>query len=262
MQKQPTINDVTGVAPLNRGMCQNVCVRAHKILTPHVAKNARILKIRSLASLGSAVSDTGVHLPCTQGFAVHSLFLTSDMPDAPTMSAADNMTAARQKVGHPRLLGANPNSHFLESMPVNGMFSLYLNGRFFRQRTVKEEFWTEDPTALITMLLRHSNDGQLHSLRRNRVQGDIALIDFLQTDVMKRNLPRLCPASLWALAHCMGKQRFTFATVTGTGNLKGDANFLLDFNRYLTEEKQVDPAAYEPLIHDHKGDSRRRVRRH
>ena len=92
---------------------------------------------------------------------------------------------------------------------------------------MKEEFWTEDPTALtellvkdvqwyeqhfrktskmLTMLLRHGNDQQLRNLRRrNRIQGDIALIDFLQTDVMKRNFPKLCPASLWALAHRMDK---------------------------------------------------------
>ena len=42
----------------------------------------------------------------------------------------------------------------------------------------------------------------------------------------------------------MDKQRFTFATVTGTNNLRGDANFLLEFNRYL-EDKRVDPATYE-----------------
>ena len=63
----------------------------------------------------SAVSDEGVYLPCIQGFAVHSLFPTSNMPGAPTMSTADNMTAARQKVGHPGILGANPNSYFLKT---------------------------------------------------------------------------------------------------------------------------------------------------
>ena len=62
---------------------------------------------------------------------------------------------------------------------------------------------------------------------------DIVLIDFLQTDVMRRNFPKLCPASSWALAHCMDKQRFTFGIVTGTNQLRGDANFLLEFNRYL-----------------------------
>ena len=61
---------------------------------------------------------------------------------------------------------------------------------------------------------------------------------------MKRNFPKLCPASLWALAHCMDKQRFTFGIITGTNNLRGDANFLLEFNRYL-EGKQVDPATYD-----------------
>ena len=99
-------------------------------------------------------------------------------------------------------------------------------------------------SKMITMLLRHSNDEQLRNLRRNRIQGDIVLTDFLQTDVMKRNFPTLCPASLWALAHCMDKKRFTLATVKDTNNLRGDANFMLTFNRYL-EEKRVDPATYE-----------------
>ena len=120
-------------------------------------------------------------------------------------------------------LGANPRSYFLKTMHdyqrmdmFNGMFSLYLNGRFFKQKSMRDEFWTEDPTALtelltkdgqwydqclrkvskmITMLLRHSDDQQIRFLRRNRIQGDIVLIDFLQTDVMKRNFPTLCPAS-------------------------------------------------------------------
>ena len=78
---------------------------------------------------------------------------------------------------------------------------------------------------MLTMLLRHGNSRELRHLRRNRIQGDIALIDFLQTDVMKRNFPKLCPASLWALAHCMDKQRFTFRTIVGTDNLRGDATF-------------------------------------
>ena len=165
----------------------------------------------------SAAADAGVHLPHTLGFAVHSLFLTSSMPGAPTRSAADNLAAAHQKVSPPSILGANPSSYFLKSVPnlqrmdmFNGTFSLYLNGRFFHQKAVREEFWTEDPTALtellvkdsqwyeqrfrkvskmITMLLRHNNDQQLRSLRRSRIQGDIVLIDFLQTDVMKRNFP-------------------------------------------------------------------------
>ena len=148
----------------------------------------------------------------------------------------------------------------------NGTFSLYLNGRFFQQKSVREEFWAEDPTALtellvkdgqwyeqhfrkvskmITMLLRHNNDQQIRSLRRNRIQGDIVLIDFLQTDVMKRNFPTLCPSSLWAPAHCMEKKRFSFGTVEGTNNLRGDPDFLLHFNRYLTEEKRVGSATYE-----------------
>ena len=98
---------------------------------------------------------------------------------------------------------------------------------------------------MFTMLLRHNNSPQLRALRRNRIQGDIALIDFLLTDVMQRNFLKLCPASLWALAHCMDKQRFTFGIVVGTNNLWGDPDFLMRFNRYLTEKKQVDPAEYE-----------------
>ena len=221
----------------------------------------------------SAVSDAGAYLPCLSSSAVHSLALASNMPGAPTKSTADNMTASRQKVGPPSILGADPtqtatSSRTLRSTDVwtcSMACSASMNGRFFRQKDVKEEFWTEDPTALtellvndvqwceqhfrklsnmLTMLLHHSNDQQLRNLRRNRIQGDIVLIDFLQTDVMKRNLPRLCPASLWALAHCMDKKRFTFATVTGTNHLRGDANFLLEFNRYL-EGKRVHPAAYE-----------------
>ena len=61
----------------------------------------------------------------------------------------------------------------------------------------------------------------------------------------QRNFPKLCPASLWALAHCVDKQRFTFGTATGTDNLRGDRDFLMRFNRHLTEERQVDPAEYE-----------------
>ena len=185
----------------------------------------------------SAATDAGVHLPHTPGSAVHSLFFISSMPGAPTRPTMDNMTGVRQKVGPPSILGANPSSYLLKSVPnlkrmdmFNGMFSLYLNGRFFQQRAVQEELWTEDPTTLtevlvkdsqwyeqhfrkvskmITMLLRHNSDQQIRSLRRNRIQGDIALIDFLQTDVMKGNFPTLCPASLWALAHCMEKKRFS-----------------------------------------------------
>ena len=42
----------------------------------------------------------------------------------------------------------------------------------------------------------------------------------------------------------MDKKRFTFGTVTGTDNLRGNPDFLLGFNRYLVE-KQVDPATLE-----------------
>ena len=149
---------------------------------------------------------------------------------------------------------------------LNGIFSLYMNGRFFRQKDVNRDFWTEDPTALtellvtdtqwyeqyfrktskmLTSLLRHNNSPELLRLRRNRIQGDIALIDFLRTSVMQPNFPKLCPASLWALAHCMDKQRFTFGTAVSTDILRGDPAFLTSFNRYLVEEKRVNPAEYE-----------------
>ena len=183
------------------------------------------------------------------------------------------MTAARQKVGPPSILGANPNSYFLGDHDdvnrmdmFNGIFSLYMNGRFFRQKDVNKDFWTEDPTALtellvtdtqwyeqyfrktskmLTSLLRHNNSPELQHIRRNRIQGDIALIDFLLTGVMQRNFPKLCPASLWALAHCMDKQRFTFGIAVGTSNLRGNPDFLMRFNRYLFEKKRVNPAEYE-----------------
>ena len=139
------------------------------------------------------------------------------MPGAPTKSAMDNshnIAAARQKVGPPSILGAHPSSHFLKQLSnyqrmdmFNTMFNLYLNGRFFKQESVRNEFWMEDPRPLtqllthdghwydayfrraskmITMLLRHSDDRQIRLLRRKRIQEDIVLIDFLQTDVMKR----------------------------------------------------------------------------
>ena len=57
----------------------------------------------------SAVSDAGVYLPSSLSFAssaVHPSPVTIKMSGAPTMSTADNMTAARQKVGSPALLGA------------------------------------------------------------------------------------------------------------------------------------------------------------
>ena len=200
--------------------------------------------------------------------------VVSKMPGAPpSRSTADNMTAARQKVGPPSILGANPNNYFLGDHPdvnrmdlFNGFFGLYMNGRFFRQKDVNKGFWMEDPTALtellvtdtqwyeqyfrstsktFTSILRHNNSLELQRIRRNRIQGDVALIDFLRTSVMQRNYPKLCPASLWALAHCMDKQRFTFGTVVGTHHLRGDSDFLERFNKYLREEKRVDPAEYE-----------------
>ena len=72
-----------------------------------------------------AVPDAGVYL---QGLSSHfylvvnPILVVSEMPGAPTRSTADNTTAARQKVGSPRILGANPNSYFLRDIPsVNRM---------------------------------------------------------------------------------------------------------------------------------------------
>ena len=177
-----------------------------------------------------AVSDAGVNL---QGLSSHfyivvnPILVVSEMPGVPTRSTADNMTAKRQKVGSPRILGANPNSYFLRDVPLvsrmdmfNGFINLYNNGRFFRQKAAAEDYWTEDPTALtellvtdsqwyeqhfrgvskcLTALLRHNNSYEFQRIRRNRFQGDIALIDFLLTEPMQRNFPKLCPASFWAL---------------------------------------------------------------
>ena len=121
---------------------------------------------------------------------------------------------------------------------------------------------------MLTSLLRHNNSPEILRLRRNRTQGDVALIDFLLTRVMQHKFPKLCPASLWALANCMNKQRFTFGIAVGTDNLRGDKGFLERFNRYLTEEKGVNPAEYEVVTiasctgHSfviHAGDSRRRI---
>ena len=129
-----------------------------------------------------------------------------------------------------------------------------------------EDYRTEDPTTLtdllvtdsqwyeqysrgtskcLTALLRHNNSYEFQRIRRNRFQGDIALIDFLLTEPMQRNFPKLCPASLWALAHCMNKQRFTFGTVIGTDNLRCNPTFKAQLEDYLRTEKRVDPAQYE-----------------
>ena len=92
----------------------------------------------------SAVSDVGVYLPSapsSSSLAVNPIPVVSKMPGAPAKSAADNMTAARQKVGSPAILGAHPNSYFLRDHPdvnsmdmFNGIFSLYMNGRFSARR--------------------------------------------------------------------------------------------------------------------------------
>ena len=70
-----------------------------------------------------AGSDAGVYLPSLSSdfsFAVNPILVVSEMPGAPTRSTADNMTAARRKVGPPSILGANPNSYFLGDHPKDG----------------------------------------------------------------------------------------------------------------------------------------------
>ena len=131
---------------------------------------------------------------------------------------------------------------------------------------MSEGFWAEDPTALtellvrdsqwyeqhfrgaskrLTALLRHCNTYEFQRIRRTRTQGDVALIDFLLTEAMQKNFPKLCPASLWALAHCMNKQRFTFGMAVGTDNLRCHPTFKREFEEYLQREKGVNPAEYE-----------------
>ena len=137
----------------------------------------------------------------------HSLFFTSSMPGAPTRSTADNVTAARQKVGPPSILGANPGSYFLRSVPnLQRMGRVQWHDQPLREWPVfpaevsarrildrrsnsthrvaclKDIQWYKQHfrkvSKMISMLLRHSNDEQFRNLRRNRIQGDIALIDF------------------------------------------------------------------------------------
>ena len=47
------------------------------------------------------------------------------MPGAPTKSTVDNMTAAHQKVGHPNILGANPNSYFLRDVAIPNRMDMF-----------------------------------------------------------------------------------------------------------------------------------------
>ena len=42
-------------------------------------------------------------------------------------------------------------------------------------------------SKMLTTLLRLSNDDQIRRLRRNRVQGDVILIDFLQSEVVQES---------------------------------------------------------------------------
>ena len=95
-----------------------------------------------------------------------------------------------------------------------------------------------------TALLRHSNDDQIRLLRRNRVQGDLILIDFLQSEVMQKNCPTLVPSTLWAPVHCMKKRRFTFGTVIGVDCFHGDPQLTVGFQEYLTQ-KEIHPRQVE-----------------
>ena len=111
---------------------------------------------------------------------------------------------------------------------------------------VKDSQWYEQHfrgvSKRLTALLRQCNTYEFQRIRRTRIQGDVALIDFLLTTVMQKNFPKLCPASLWALVHCMNKQRFTFGLVVGTDNLRCDPAFTREFENYLRREKGVNPA--------------------
>ena len=221
----------------------------------------------------SAATDAGVHLPHTQGLAVHSLFLTSSMPGAPTRSTADNTTAARQKVGPPSLFGGNPGSYFLKSLPnlqrmdtFNGMISLYVNGRLFQQKSVREEFWTEDPTTLTellvkdgqwyeqhfrkvskmtTTLLRHSSDEQFRNLRRNRIQGDIVLIDLLPPDRFdEAQLSDFTSCLLVGLGSLHGEEALHLRHCQGYQQPEGRCQLFVDLQP-VPGGKRVDPATYE-----------------
>ena len=80
-----------------------------------------------------AVSDAGVYL---QGLSSHfylvvnPILVVSEMPGAPTRSTADNMTAVRQKVGPPRILGANPSSYFLRDIPAVNRMDMMVRAAF------------------------------------------------------------------------------------------------------------------------------------
>ena len=114
---------------------------------------------------------------------------------------------------------------------------------------VKDSQWYEQhfrgASKRLTALLRHCNTYEFQKIRRTRTQGDVALIDFLLTEAMQRNFPKLCPASLWALAHCVNKQRFSFGMAVGTENLRCHPSFKGEFEEHLRREKGVNPAEYE-----------------
>ena len=145
----------------------------------------------------------------------------------------------------------------------NGFFNLYMNGRFFRQKDVAKDFWAEDPTALTELLVTDSQWYERHFRKTSTML--TSLLHF--ASVMQRNFPKLCPASLWALAQCMNKQRFTFGTAIGTSNLRCRPDFKNRFDEYLRVEKGVNPDEYEVVTiascagHSFviKGDSRGRI---
>ena len=176
------------------------------------------------------------------------------MPGPPTKSTLDNQALRRQQVGNPKLFGTHPNRRLFQQNMLSACATRCSTctsaGALFQQDSVSRDFWMEDPRPLTKLL----TEDQLtvtslvyprcsqpccatpmtirSSLQRNRVQGDVVLIDFLQSEVMQKNCPTLSPSTLWALAHCMKKKRFAFGTVIGVGCLRGDPQFTIGLQEY------------------------------
>ena len=93
---------------------------------------------------------------------------------------------------------------------------------------------------MIQMLRQEACSGQMHDLAH-------ALTQYCLADpfTKKSVSAALLIASLWALAHCMNKQRFTFCTAIGTSNLRCRPDFKNRFDEYLCVEKRVNPEEYE-----------------
>ena len=134
----------------------------------------------------------------------------------------DNLTAARQKVWssidpwsqRKQLLPqvrAEPQAHghvqwHVQSLPQWPLLPAEGSSRrILDRRSNKDSQWYEQHfrkvSKMITMLLRHNNDQEIRSLRRNRIQGDIVLIDFLQTDEAQlSDFTSLPPCRPWLTA--------------------------------------------------------------